>query len=241
MDRKADSYPVLADVKGVFFDCWGTLLHEKEDRRVYLKQIYDHCLNKGEVDWDKAYKEASEFWDNYQKVSHYDVRIDAMVSLFCLMYNVKLDSPIEVVSSKIIDDIAGEPIDGVIDFLHELNRRNIQHGVISNTVFDGRETEKIIQDKLKDNGFSSFFFSNDYALRKPYPTIFLAALKKAGRHKEDCLFIGDSFIDDIVGSYRFGFKKSVFLSYRSSQRELSEKKEYADVNYVSVFRYQDLI
>ena len=59
MDRKANSYPVLDDVKAVFFDCWGTLLREKEDRRVYLKQIYDHCVNKEEIPWERAYENSS--------------------------------------------------------------------------------------------------------------------------------------------------------------------------------------
>lgn len=241
MDRKANSYPVLDDVKAVFFDCWGTLLHEKEDRRVYLKQIYDHCVNKEEIPWERAYEKASQFWDDYQRTTHNDVRIDAFVNLFCLMYDVRLDSKVEVVSSKIIDDIAGEPMDGIEDFLHELNRRHIYHGVISNTVFDGEETAKIIQQKIPDNGFETFFFSNDYALRKPYPLIYKAALKQAGKKKEASIFIGDSFLDDVVGSFRFGFSKSIFLSHRPSQELLAEKDEYRDVKYIRIHSYRDLI
>ena len=131
-------------------------------------------------------------------------------------------------------------MDGIEDFLHELNERSIFHGVISNTVFDGEETKKIIQDKLPDNGFKTFFFSNDYALRKPYPLIYQAALKQAGRKKEESIFIGDSFLDDVVGSFRFGFAKSIFLSHRPSQEALAGKDEYRDAKYIRIHSYRDL-
>ena len=54
-------------------------------------------------------------------------------------------------------------------------------------------------------------------------------------------FIGDSFLDDVVGSFRFGFSKSIFLSHRPSQELLAEKDEYRDVKYIRIHSYRDLI
>ena len=38
----------------VFFDCWDTLIRfQEKDERWTVLPLYDHCINKDEVDWDK--------------------------------------------------------------------------------------------------------------------------------------------------------------------------------------------
>ena len=50
----------------VFFDCWDTLIRfQEKDERWTVLPLYDHCINKDEVDWDKVYAFALEFADKY--------------------------------------------------------------------------------------------------------------------------------------------------------------------------------
>jgi putative hydrolase of the HAD superfamily len=93
--------------------------------------------------------------------------------------------------------------EGVIPMLQELARQ-YPLGIISNG-FAGAQ-----QGKLESAGIAGYFthviFSEHVGVHKPHPRIFETAVQMAGVQPEEALFIGDNFLNDIVGASAVGFR-----------------------------------
>lgn len=76
-------------------------------------------------------------------------------------------------------------------------------GLVSN--FDDTDTVyQVLKKEGVDHCFETVIISSEIGIRKPRPEIFLAACEKIGVAPADCLFIGDSFENDVVGAKRLG-------------------------------------
>ena len=95
------------------------------------------------------------------------------------------------------------PFNGVAEVLVELKRNAIGIGVISNWDCTAR-------DILAGAGLIDFFdhliISCEVHCRKPDPEIFNLALQRARVEARDCIYIGDNYYDDAVGSRKVGMK-----------------------------------
>jgi epoxide hydrolase-like predicted phosphatase len=75
--------------------------------------------------------------------------------------------------------------------------------------------------------FSPLIFSSDFHVRKPDPRIFQLALSKLpGIAPEECLFIGDIYEIDVVGSHASGMKPIWLHGKRSSENLLKVREIY---------------
>jgi FMN phosphatase YigB (HAD superfamily) len=87
--------------------------------------------------------------------------------------------------------------------LSELKWREYALGIISNN------TEEML-DRMKSLGLVGYFdtitYSQEAGAEKPDPAPFELALRRAGRAPQECVHIGDSFEQDIVGARRAGIK-----------------------------------
>lgn len=95
------------------------------------------------------------------------------------------------------------PFDGVREVLDELKRRSIGMGIISNWDWTAR-------DVLTAAGLIDYFdpilISAEVDSNKPDARIFELALQKAGIPADRCLYIGDNYYDDAIGSRKVGMK-----------------------------------
>lgn len=77
-------------------------------------------------------------------------------------------------------------------------------GLISNTIFP----ERAHRHELKRFGIAPFLdfalFSSTIGVRKPHADIFRQAVLKAGVEPEECVYIGDRWLEDVVGPMRIG-------------------------------------
>jgi putative hydrolase of the HAD superfamily len=93
------------------------------------------------------------------------------------------------------------PFDGVNGVLAELKQNSVGLGVISNWDYTAR-------DILSDSGLIDFFdhivISCEVDCIKPDPRIFNIALQKAAVSAQDCIYIGDNYYDDAIGSRQIG-------------------------------------
>ncbi len=91
-----------------------------------------------------------------------------------------------------------------IETLERLKARFPTIGLISNTVFP----ERAHLGELKRFGIKPFLdftiFSSSFGLRKPHPDIFYRAANLAGYAPAECIYIGDRYIEDIVGPTSIG-------------------------------------
>ncbi len=98
----------------------------------------------------------------------------------------------------------GEPMPGVREMLADLRARGIRTGVISNLGWTSEALTDRLQRLLPAHEFEFVIASSDYAVRKPNPLIFQAALAKAGLSPEEVWFCGDQIDADIFGAQAAG-------------------------------------
>lgn len=98
----------------------------------------------------------------------------------------------------------GEPMPGVQDMLAELRARGIRTGVISNLGWTGEALADRLHRLIPEHAFEFVIVSSDYAVRKPNPLIFRAALSKAKLLPEDVWFCGDQIEADVFGAQSAG-------------------------------------
>ena len=93
------------------------------------------------------------------------------------------------------------PFDGIGEVLDELKRRSVGMGIISNWDWTAR-------DVLTAAGLIGYFdpivISAEVDCEKPNPRIFELALQKVGLPASQCLYIGDNYYDDALGSRKVG-------------------------------------
>lgn len=91
-----------------------------------------------------------------------------------------------------------------LDVLARLRQRFSTIGLISNTIFP----EHAHRRELKRFGIEPFLdfsiFSSTFGRKKPHPEIFLAAASQAGVEPSECVYIGDRYLQDIVGPTSVG-------------------------------------
>ena len=77
-------------------------------------------------------------------------------------------------------------------------------GLISNTIFP----ERAHLNELQRFGIAPFMrfmlFSSSFGLRKPHPDIFYTACNLAGFAPSECLYVGDRYVEDVLGPTRIG-------------------------------------
>jgi FMN phosphatase YigB (HAD superfamily) len=99
--------------------------------------------------------------------------------------------------------LVGRPVSGAKQLLAELVHK-YPLGLVSNGFADMQ------QAKLESLGFAGFFdcltFSAQAGFRKPHPKIFQQAACKLGLTPVECLYVGDSYEDDVLGARAAGMK-----------------------------------
>lgn len=104
-----------------------------------------------------------------------------------------------------------EPVDKKLFVYHDtvetLNRIKSRFkciGLISNTVFPER-AHRAELDRFGIAPFLSFaLFSSNLGIRKPHPEVFLRGSREAGFAPEECVYIGDRYLEDVTGPSSVG-------------------------------------
>jgi putative hydrolase of the HAD superfamily len=94
----------------------------------------------------------------------------------------------------------GEAMPGAQEMLAGLRARGVRTAVISNLGWTGAALTARLGRLLPEHAFEFVIASSDYALRKPNPLIFRAALAKAGLMPEEVWFCGDQIDADVFGA-----------------------------------------
>lgn len=119
-------------------------------------------------------------------------------------------------------------IDGVHQVLDELKRKSIGLGIISNWDQTARDT---LSRTGLSNYFNHFVISEEVGYTKPNPEIFEIALKKAGVHAGECLYVGDNYYDDVLGSRKVGMK--ALMVNRFGNLGVEEVEDCIIINHIS--------
>lgn len=93
---------------------------------------------------------------------------------------------------------------GAGEMLRELKSMGIRTGVISNLSFCEASLKKRIYGVIPDATFEFFIASSSYGFRKPHPSLFAIACRRANLSPEDMFFCGDNTRADAYGAYCAG-------------------------------------
>ena len=120
------------------------------------------------------------------------------------------------------------PFDGVNEVLAELKRQSIGLGIISN--WDCTARDILATARLSDY-FDHLIISCEVGCRKPDQAIFNLAMERAGVQARDCIYIGDNYYDDAVGSRSVGMPALIINRFGSLGVE--EIKDCPVINDIS--------
>lgn len=94
--------------------------------------------------------------------------------------------------------------------LEAIRQMDLKIGIISNTC-----SRLQVSEDLKSYGIQSYFdpvvLSSEYGWRKPDPSIFHYAARLANVPAGDCIYVGDSIVQDIGGAHLAGFQSAYLI------------------------------
>jgi putative hydrolase of the HAD superfamily len=109
-------------------------------------------------------------------------------------------------------------VDGGREVIETLHKRGYVLGIISNVI-----TSQEIPDWMEADGFTPFFksvvLSSVFGKRKPDPSIYLEAAKRAGVKPKQCVYVGDNLKRDVTGTRLAGFGMVIIMI---SPKDLTE-------------------
>lgn len=120
------------------------------------------------------------------------------------------------------------PFEGVREVLDELKRRSIGLGIISNWDWTARDV--LTAAGLIDY-FSPIVISAEVDCMKPDSRIFELALQKVGIPARQCLYVGDNYYDDALGSRKKGMP-AVIIN-RFGTLGIEEIKDFPVIPHIS--------
>ena len=104
------------------------------------------------------------------------------------------------------------PFNGAAEVLLELKRRSIGLGIISNWDCTARD---IISAAGLIDYFDHLVISCEVDCAKPDSRIFNLALQKASMEARRCMYVGDNYYDDCLGSRKVGMNALIINRFGS--------------------------
>ena len=134
---------------------------------------------------------------------------DEVVKIF-EHFKVRLPENLDVLEYNLLNQMQQETLlEDVKETLVTLQEHGIGMYILSNSIFSGKATDRLLEkfDILKY--FSKVFVSADYGIRKPHPGFFQMAVDEIQKkypdvRKEDILFVGNDYQSDVKGAVGAG-------------------------------------
>lgn len=220
----------------VFFDCWDTLIRYKTDGKDFLEGFSPYL--EGDYDIKKLQETSSLVTKDYFHDNKYEISFEVLFQIALKLHGIKINLPREKWEETWCVHYVPTPVDGIHDFLDYLKSKGVKMAVLSNTILSSKITIKFIEEALQIK-FSDYFefllASSEEGPKKPNPLFFQIGMKKAGVEAgQNALYIGDSFVADIIGSSSAGLKPC----YVMTRGDMSDDRVRG---FFSFTQYKELI
>jgi len=190
-------------IKHIIFDCFGTLIDTGNNSIKAVEQI---LFNVG------ANVDAKEFYEEWKANKRQKMNTSVFLNEKALFevsldetftkYGIKADASKEVkpmIRSLFADRFV---FSDVHEVLAKLAEKNVDFAIGSIT-----DTEPLLYYlELNQLSFSHIYTSEDMQVYKPNIKFYDTILQRSGWLAEECLFVGDSYIDDVLGPQKIGMK-----------------------------------
>jgi putative hydrolase of the HAD superfamily len=129
-------------------------------------------------------------------------------------------------------------VEGGRQVLEELGKRGYTLGIISNLI-GTREIPEWLEKEDFGRYFKSVVLSSVLGIRKPSPTIYHEAARKAGVEPGKCAYIGDNLNRDVTGTRLAGFGMIVIMTTPEKLAETPVNAENRPDRII--YRFQELL
>lgn len=213
----------------VFFDCWDTLVAFATKEEAWeTRPLINHLTNKEVVNIEEVQKYGHQMLDiYYHKHLPYEISALQFCKLLVLRFGLKLDCSLEQCAYEMFVSLNPSPIPGADGFLSVLEENHIPYACLSNTIYPKKSMEKLLTSFYPKHRFAILLTSEEVGVKKPNPDFFALGSILLHVPLSDSIYIGDSYLQDICGSYLAGYGLSIFFNRK--------KKTWEDLSFVKDF------
>jgi len=228
--------------KVILFDLYDTVLKDVFfNFKIGMQWLYQTYFKKICV-WEEFDTYAESFGNLYakRKEDNSEVHLmrDEIVKIF-ERFNVSLPEDLDELEYKLMNQMQQEKLlDEVRETLVGLHSKGISMYILSNSIFTGKATERLLAafDILKY--FNKVFASADYGIRKPHTLFFQMAVDEIrkdipGIEQEDILYVGNDYRTDVEGAVTVGLD----MAWYNVAKEPDEK----GISTYSIESFKELI
>lgn len=200
----------FAGFDAVTFDCWGTLLYDR-DPQVAVARRLKLLMEAAGIGEDRARDLLDRAWH-----AHYESWVGGTqfgargMAAFCARETGLGSDRCAALEAAFEDAATHGPVDalpGARDALKMLRDAGIRTALVCDTGFT---PGRIVRDFLKRHGLLDYLeflaFSNEVGVPKPSPKIFLAALEAIDTPPQHAVHVGDLRRTDVAGAHGVGMK-----------------------------------
>lgn len=185
-------------IKGILFDYDGTLSNYTQSvynkYRIVLHEFFPD-LDVNDVEFETIVQQCM-YWDENGIISkrHVFGNLNEKYGLDLDVVQTKYDWYMTFYQNQVLNE-------DCIEVLETL-KKDYKLGIVTNG-WSAAQHQKIDAVNIRSY-FDTVVVSDDYGISKPDPRIYEIAAKQLGLEPSEIVFVGDSFMTDILGAYRAG-------------------------------------
>lgn len=205
------------NIKGVIFDLGSTLIDydnrswvemRVEGRRLGYRQLV--ATDNSLPDFEIFNARIEKIMDSHRAVAVKTLKEWTITQAFTEAFEEFGIADAAAYSERIAEAFfgvvraQGTLCSGAIETLRELEARGLIMGLISNTVFPGKEHERDL-DRFDLKRYLEFrVYSCELGVRKPKAEIFQEGLRRIGLTAAETVYVGDRYYEDVQGPRAIG-------------------------------------
>ncbi len=149
---------------------------------------------------------------------------DEVVKIF-EHFQVSLPEDLEELEYNLMSQMQQETVlEDVKETLAVLRAKGIGMYILSNSIFSGKATERLLNEFDILHCFNKVLVSADYGIRKPHPEFFQVAVEEIQKaypdvQKEDILFVGNDYTSDVKGAIGAGLDVAWYNAAQQADAE----------------------
>ena len=204
----------MSQIKGLFFDLGGTLFSYTGRMGGggvgHLMKALNLQLSAAEVGqaWREASAQVGTKFGQQNYFLHKDLFRDTVTTFLSAFDKTASDELLETFHQKQLESMLQHlPIrDECHDVLQTLKSKNLYLSIVSN--IDDDYLFPLVEKHKLDQWLDHWTSSEEAQSCKPDPDIYHYCLDKAGLHKDEVLFVGDSLHHDVAGAAKVGMRSA---------------------------------
>ncbi len=228
-------------LRAVTFDCWGTLLFERDPERAHVQRVAavarlaqekGHGVGVGEARHalDAAWRRHWDAWLAQRATGAAEIAAWTLEGLgFAEDERTGLVSPLTTALAEASLEGDARALEGARDTLEGLARAGIRRALVCDTGFSpGRVVRQLLDRAGLLEWLEVQIFSDEAGVPKPHPHIFEQALKGIAAAPSEALHVGDLRRTDIAGARDLGMRTVRIRDHYDDQSEHPDADHVVD-------------